>query len=289
MAKKSITNSEVMEVKAFTMSEIDIGIRKLRRRIEKINSLSTSNVAYNDAQVKTAETGLRETVREIYGQNSPEFKDHQLHRIWHGGYNSMDIPAIKQSKFEKGIEQTIILIEGLVGRLEEKRDDIEAGENSHITRADEKVIINDTKVFIVHGHDEEAKQTLARFIEKLKLFPVILSEKPNEGHTIIEKFEKHSEVGFAVILLTTDDIGSEKSEQKNLRPRARQNVILELGYFVGKLGRSRVCALCKGSVETPSDFHGILYIPMDESEGWKLKLASELKTAKLNVDMNLVV
>lgn len=144
------------------------------------------------------------------------------------------------------------------------------------------------KVFVVHGHDEVATQTVARFLEKLKLEPIVLSEQPNEGRTIIEKFEAHADVSFAIVLLTPDDLGCPKDRPDQLRPRARQNVILELGYFIGRLTRQRVCALHKGSTEIPSDFHGVVYVPMDEGGGWKLKLVTELKQAGLDLDLNLV-
>ena len=131
------------------------------------------------------------------------------------------------------------------------------------------------------------KQTVARFLEKLGLDVVILHEQPNEGKTIIEKLETHSSdvaIGYAVVLLTPDDVGKLASDEGVTSPRARQNVILELGYFIGKLGRARVCALHSGGVETPSDYHGVIYIPLDEAGGWKLKLATELEAADFKID-----
>lgn len=142
------------------------------------------------------------------------------------------------------------------------------------------------KVFIVHGHDEAAKESVARLLEKLDLEPIILHEKPNQGRTIIEKFEDYSDVGFAVVLLTPDDVGAVKEEAGDLKPRARQNVIFELGFFIGKLGRQRVCALYKGDVEILSDFSGVLWTPLDEEGAWRLKLGKEMKAAGLNVDLN---
>lgn len=109
-------------------------------------------------------------------------------------------------------------------------------------------------IFVVHGHDNEAKQAVARVIEKLNLHAVILHEKPDRGKTVIEKFEHHSNVGFAVVLLTPDDIGYPKDTPSEAKPRARQNVVLELGYFIGILGRSNVCPLLKGDVEIPNDY-----------------------------------
>jgi predicted nucleotide-binding protein len=144
-------------------------------------------------------------------------------------------------------------------------------------------------IFIVHGHDESAKQSVARFIERLELRAVILHEQPNAGRTIIEKFEEYSNVGFAVVLLTPDDIGYPKDKPDEGKPRSRQNVIFELGFFVGKLGRERVCALYKEGVEVPSDFQGVLYVEMDTRGGWRLELVREIKHVGIEVDMNKVV
>jgi predicted nucleotide-binding protein len=144
------------------------------------------------------------------------------------------------------------------------------------------------KVFIVHGHDTEARETVARFIEKLGLEPIILDEQPSEGKTIIEKFETHSDVHFAVVLMTPDDLGTSKDKPQDLKPRARQNVILELGYFVAKLGRGRVCCLNKGGLEIPSDYYGVVYIPMDTGE-WRFQLAKEMKQVIKDIDLNKLV
>lgn len=142
------------------------------------------------------------------------------------------------------------------------------------------------KVFIVHGHDESTKHQVARFLEGLDIEPVILDEKTAQGRVLIEKLEQESgiEVGYAVVLLTPDDEGKSKEETGELKLRARQNVILELGYFIGKLGRSRVCPLAVADVEIPSDYHGVEYIPLDAAGGWKLKLANELEDAGYKIN-----
>jgi len=142
------------------------------------------------------------------------------------------------------------------------------------------------KVFIVHGHDAEAKHSVARFVEKLDLKPVILEEQASQGSTIIEKLERYSGVDFAVVLLTPDDEGFKQGEPKEKKSRARQNVFFELGYFVGKLNRGNVCLLYKEGVDIPSDLHGVVYVKMDPDNGWKIKLAKELHTAGLWVDMD---
>jgi predicted nucleotide-binding protein len=146
------------------------------------------------------------------------------------------------------------------------------------------------RVFIVHGHNEAVKQIVARIVEKLDLEPIILHEQPNKGDTIIEKFIKYSDVNFAVVLLTADDVGAKNSGANVvLNPRARQNVILELGYFIGKLGRSKVCAIYEDGVEIPSDYQGVLFVKFDDGGNWKFSLAKELKAAGFDVDMNKII
>jgi predicted nucleotide-binding protein len=143
-----------------------------------------------------------------------------------------------------------------------------------------------SKVFVVHGHDESARESVARYIERLGLEAVILHEQPNAGRTIIEKFESHADVRYAVVLLTPDDVGAAKSKPKPLNLRARQNVIFEMGYFYAKLGRHHVCALYSEGVELPSDVQGIVYVPLDSAEAWHLRLARELRGAGLAIDIN---
>ena len=143
------------------------------------------------------------------------------------------------------------------------------------------------RIFLVHGRDEGAKSAVARFLEKLDLQPVILDEQANRGQTIIEKFESHSNVCFAIVLLTPDDEGGLRGGEKSGRHRARQNVIFELGFFIGRLGRQRVCALTKGSaMEIPSDYSGVVYIPLDDGGAWRYHLVKELKSAGFDVDAN---
>lgn len=142
----------------------------------------------------------------------------------------------------------------------------------------------DRKIFVVHGHDEGAREAVARYLERLGFEAIILHEQANKGRTVIEKIEAHGEVGFAVVLLTPDDVGGLEGE--SLQPRARQNVLLELGYFVGRLGRARVCALKRGEVEVPSDFGGVVYETFDDHGAWKTALGKELEAAGFEIDWN---
>jgi predicted nucleotide-binding protein len=144
------------------------------------------------------------------------------------------------------------------------------------------------QVFVVHGHNEAARESVCRFLERLKLTPIVLHEQASRGRTIIEKFEAHSDVAFAVVALTADDVGASKENAARPRPRARQNVILELGYFVAKLGRDHVCALHEPGVELPSDFDGVVYVSL-AGDAWRLPLAREIKAAGIEVDLNLAI
>jgi predicted nucleotide-binding protein len=138
---------------------------------------------------------------------------------------------------------------------------------------------NKRKVFIVHGRDNEAKQEVSRFIERLGLVAIILHEQASSGMTIIEKIEHYSnDADFALVLYTPCDHGRGVHES-NIPPknRARQNVVFEHGYLMAKLGRENVCSLVKGEIETPNDISGVVYVPLDELGAWKNEVAKELK------------
>jgi predicted nucleotide-binding protein len=142
------------------------------------------------------------------------------------------------------------------------------------------------KIFIVHGHEDAPREAVARFLEKLGFEAIILHEQATKGQTIIEKFETNSDVGFVVVLLTPDDMGGKVGGSQAFR--ARQNVLLEWGYFIGRLGRDRVCALKKGDVDLPSDIVGIVWEVFDEHGAWKGKIAKELEAAKFVIDWGKV-
>jgi len=149
--------------------------------------------------------------------------------------------------------------------------------------------ISAKNVFIVHGRDEAAREKVARFLEHLGHNPIILHEQASSGKTVIEKLEYYADVDYAIVLLTPDDVGSLAVEKDSLKFRARQNVVLELGYFLSKLGRSRVCALNKDKVEIPSDYLGVIYINMDDQDGWRFILAKEMKAAGYEIDLNTIM
>ena len=193
------------------------------------------------------------------------------------------IPDSKiQRAYVEGLESAASLLESMIGEIKEYWEDENQTPTTFVIPQYGQ--IDSKKVFVVHGRDNEAKERVARFLEQLELTPVILAEQSNQGRTIIEKFERHAQATFAVVLLTPDDVGALESDENNLGPRARQNVIFELGFFIGRLGRERVCALTKGEVEIPSDYTGVVYISLDSADGWKIKLGHELKSAGLDVN-----
>src|SRR5690606_8317479 len=153
------------------------------------------------------------------------------------------------------------------------------------TVASPKVARNKRKVFIVHGRDNEAKQEVSRFIEKLGLEAIILHEQASAGMTIIEKIEHYSnDADFALVLYTACDHGRGVHESKiPPKNRARQNVVFEHGYLMAKLGRENVCALVKGDIETPNDISGMAYVLHDQHGAWKLKVVTELRACGYSI------
>ena len=143
-------------------------------------------------------------------------------------------------------------------------------------------VFNTSQVFIVHGHDDIAKLEMSAFISSLGLQPIILHQQASSGRTIIEKIEYYSNVGFGVVLYTPCDVGSKAGELTG-NYRARQNVVFEHGFLIGKLSRARVTAVVKGSVETPNDISGVVYTSMDNDGQWKQQLLVELRDAGYQV------
>jgi predicted nucleotide-binding protein len=191
-------------------------------------------------------------------------------------------------EFKEKLQNKLTNLNQLLAKSDLMKSQV-ADQNQTTTVITQGGTLNSNNIFIVHGHNNEIKVNVARTLEKLGLNPIILHEQANVGKTIIEKFETHSDVGFAIILMTDDDFGKAKNETDNFNSRARQNVILEMGYFIGRLGRERVCPLFMKGVELPSDLYGLLYIEIDSSEHWKIKIAKELKAAGYDIDVNKII
>ena len=167
-------------------------------------------------------------------------------------------------------------------------EDIQSNEKERIDTSIKNTIKTNNNIFIVHGHDDLAKTEVARFIEQLGLNAIILHEQNNGGKTIIEKIEDHTNVGYGIVLYTPCDCGA-LSGSKDLKPRARQNVVFEHGYLIAKLGRNKVSALVKSEIEIPGDLSGLVYTTLDQAGGWKLSIAKELNREGYSIDLNKVL
>jgi predicted nucleotide-binding protein len=258
----------------------DVGIELLNKQIEKGRSLLVARPLKSDDNGRW-QLLTRNYLEKAFGTGSPNVSN--VMDVTSHFYYPMDAgDAWWENSRSEDLATQLTRLEGLVELLD-----------TEIQLRGDRAVTPPTRdetghrVFLVHGHDEAALQEVARFLERLEQDVIVLREQPNRGRTIIEKFEDYSDVAFAVVLLTPDDRGGQGLDPfEDQRPRARQNVILELGYFLGRLGRNRVCALYQEDVDIPSDYSGVLYVGLDEGGGWRLQLAKELKAAGLPVDMN---
>ena len=260
-------------------------LQKAREAITELQSPKVLQDQSSSPKFKKWHRNTKIAITNIFGNDSPHIGDFKDVQYGLSIVTSFTSESEWKQAYMRGLDSANAILESMIEEIEEYwEDDV----NASTPPSPEKISRPDTnKIFVIHGRDTGTRDMVARFLEQLKLKPVILSEQSNKGLTIIEKFEKHSEVGFAVALLTPDDTGSLESEKK--KPRARQNVIFELGFFIGRIGRERVCALTKGEVEIPSDYSGVVYIVLDDSDGWKFQLRKELKDAGYDVDANRIV
>lgn len=257
---------------------------KLEQQVQRGEEIRTSDV-HSMADLQTAqekEKRWRDYTEELLRRTfSTAQLAEEFGRFFGCAVAMNPTPAEELSDFREDMDDAINRVRSIIDRLEL------IPEVSSVVSPAGDVVSRD--VFIVHGHDQAARESVARFVTQLGLNPIILHEQPNKGRTIIEKLEGHLRVGFAIVILTPDDVGAEAEEAENLSPRARQNVVLELGFFCGVLGRSHVCALNKGNIQIPSDYLGVVYIDIDERGGWRIELAREMKAANLPVDLNKAI
>ena len=245
--------------------------------IDKIKNLPHRNEEKLDSLKRTAEMRIRKVFgnSSTYLENLKEICFSFYPLYWSDMYD-------ENESWTKGQRKMLNLLKTI-------EEDLTLDSNK-IIKKDRTKLSN--KIFIVHGHDEEMKQAVARTVEKIGLRPIILHEQPNKGRTIIEKFEDYSDVNFAIVLLSPDDIAYPKDKlPEDKEFRARQNVIFELGFFVGKLGREHVFILYREehNFEFPSDYSGICYTPYDSKGQWRFDLIAELKSCGYNVDANKLI
>jgi predicted nucleotide-binding protein len=190
---------------------------------------------------------------------------------------------------EQGVLEAVSLLKAAKRELELREEQSQgalAAEVEDLIDVSDKGETGDVgRIFIVHGHDDAKKFELARFLKGLTSHdPVILHEQPNKGAVLIEKLEASAaRTGFAVVLLTGDDLGRAKAVKKD-KPRGRQNVVFELGFFIGAFGRTNVAVLKEDGVEEPGDVTGLVYTPLDANGAWKTALAKEIQEAGIPVD-----
>lgn len=273
-----------------TPVQLQTGIDRLHKLVERVRQFNPQSVVeqFNIPHVQQLSAAIDEALVRTFG---PDTLDYDRYRVAvefdNGPFNyayEVPIEEIQQS-LARSKARNIALIEQAIEALNDRL--AEAGPAAS-SPAQSQGLSNPAsrRVFVVHGHGG-GEHAVAGILRQLGLEPVILHEKANEGRTIIEKFEAHSDVGFAVVLITPDDVGGLKNGPQG--SRARQNVILELGYFVGRLGRKKVCPLIQGDVELPSDVLGVGWVELDKHEGWHMKLAKELQAAGYEFDLNKAI
>lgn len=198
---------------------------------------------------------------------------------------SKEIPVKKTQRY-KTIGYRIKLESGTAVYVYDSGGFFCQGNNAdQVRKAIEHEIIDEPnkKVFVVYGHDKTARNQLQRLLEELNLEPIFLDNQPIGGRTVIEQLMEYIPcANFGIVLMTPDDIGCPKNEQDQPQPRARQNVVLELGMLLMKFGRSRTAILLKEAdppIEKPSDINGILYLPYkDDVFEIKQKLIREMNS-----------
>ena len=269
------------QFKAELQERIVEGEELLKRNIQTVDDFEKLKSDYSSWHDYNLEL-LKQSFNEPYNEYR---KSYDQVGSWGGLFlgGGRTSPAQELKEFNDKFNSKIDNLKKLV----QKADLLKSNEPEATVAIQDEQELNKSQVFIVHGHDDLAKVETARFIEKLGFEPIILHEQANSGQTIIEKIETYSNVGFGVVLYTPCDIGAKKGDETELRHRARQNVVFEHGYLIGKIGRKNVAALVKGDVETPNDISGVVYISMDND--WKLDLAKELRNSGYSVDMNKVI
>ncbi|WP_330206209.1 nucleotide-binding protein [Pseudomonas sp. AM14(2022)] len=287
MARKSPQPLIVQPKVNLTADQLQKGIDRLEQRIADLDAFDLNTLESGTSpELQALERSIEDTLERYFGVNTtaanrykPAQELHYHQMVWVSGMPEPNYIAHTKTN----IEAAKALLGQAINALKADLEDLGPSLLAPAMKASSSA--GSSRVFLVHGHDEAVRETVARFLEKLGLQVIILHEQANSGRTIIEKIERNSDVGMAVVLLTPDDVGCKAGGQ--VEPRVRQNVLLELGYFIGALGRDKVCALRSGKVEIPTDFAGVVWTEM--SGEWKTALARELKQAGYAIDWNKVM
>lgn len=265
------------------------GIPRLRKRIEDTKAFDPQKITdrFSHPELTQLEASIDEALIRTFGADSLDYERYRRAGKFYRGPIVMggEIPRHEwMDAITKSKEQTLALLDQAIRSLEEQIAEIGDAPSSNEAPLVTQQLSR--KIFIVHGRADGPKEAVARFLQKVGFEPVILHERPNKGRTLIAKFrEEAADIGFAIVLMTPDDAGGARDEIQ--QPRARQNVVFELGFFIGALGPHRVTALIEGEIEKPSDFDGVVYTPMNEN--WRMALGRELKAAGYPVDWNRVM
>ena len=279
-----------------TVEAMRRGIARLEKRLGELYAFRPETIQHRfDHRLEALSISVQETLTAVFGAGTGDYDryapavqlDLGVQAVGMSGNDQESLTTIR-SDVMKGVLRSMALLRRAIEFLQEEIADQEQ-RGAVVPLRVSPAMPPGQKVFLVHGHDDAALQTVARFLERIGLEVIVLSEQPDQGRTIIEKFEAcAADVGFAVVLLTPDDVAGSAAAPATDR-RTRQNVMFELGYFAGKLGRERACLMRKGVVEIPSDLHGVIYTDLDAGGGWKSKLTRELHAAGLNADPSWVV
>lgn len=251
---------------------------KFKQLYDEIDVLINKQVTSSDEEFITWHKKVERYIHRKYGDGQ-ELKDFKNTHFSLMIYTFSETHADYVKVCRSGLESTKAVFKVYLEEMQE-----ELLEEKEIKKDDNKKNSFSKKVFIVHGHDGELKESIARMIEKQGIEAIILSEQANKGATIIEKFEANSDVGAAICLFTADDRGKGNKES-DYNKRARQNVVFETGYFMGKLGRQNVIMIADKEIEIPSDMQGVVYT---DNTYWQIAVLKELKEIGFEVDMNKV-
>lgn len=266
---------------------INRGIDRLHDRISELEAFDLNSVSNGPtAELKGLEVAIKDTLVRCFGEDTSTYRDLQSAAVLaiYPRFRTTGTPIDYSGRIGKNIGRSIELLRQGQRALKEDLADYEHEHKTTLKGGPDAAELS-RRVFVVHGHDDGSREMVARFLEKVGFEAVILHEQANQGRTVIEKVEAHGDVGFAVVLLTPDDEGCVRGGTPE--PRARQNVILELGYFIGRLGRGKVCALKRGVLEIPSDYAGVVYESLEGN--WKQALGRELQEAGHEIDWNKVM
>ncbi len=247
---------------------------RLKSIIDEIDSLIAQQVSAGSPAFQAWKVKVERFLIYEYGKESYEYKQFGQYHFSLSLYGA----GTPQSEFIAACKRDLLRVQAVFSEYLNDLNNIEVVENKNQPTYD------CSKVFIVHGHNGELRESTARILEKQRIKPIILFEQSNQGATIIEKLEKNNDVGAAICLFSADDVGTEKSKiDEGLKDRARQNVVFEAGLFIGILGRNRVIIIADKTIEMPSDLQGVVYT---DTSNWTFEVLKELKAMGYSIDYN---